>query len=82
MLSKNESLGSEGWGQNLFSGAQWQDKEKWAKTGGQEIPPKCEEKIPCRQGTGALEKVAQISCGISFSEDSKLTWLLPTPTVL
>ena len=59
---------SEGWGQTLFSGAQWQDKGQWAQTEAQEVPSEHEEEVPS-EGEGALEQAAQGGCGVSFSGD-------------
>ena len=59
---------SGGWGQALFSGAQWQDKGQWAQTEAQEVPSEHEEEL-VSEGDGALEQAAQGGCGISFSGD-------------
>ena len=60
---------SGGWGQTLFSGAQQQDKGQWAQTEAQEVPSEHEEEVFPSEGDGALEQVAQRSCGFSFSGD-------------
>ena len=58
---------SGGWGQALFSGAQWQDKGQWAQTEAQEVLSEHEEEF--HEGDGALEQAAQGGCGVSFSGD-------------
>ena len=58
---------SGGWGQALFSSAQWQDKGQWAQTEAQEVPAEHEEELLSSEGDGALEQVAQRGCGVSFS---------------
>ena len=60
---------SGGWGQALFSGAQWQDKGQWAQTEAQEVPAEHEEELLPSEGDGALEQAAQGGCGVSFSGD-------------
>ena len=60
---------SGGWGQDLFSGAQWQDKAQRAQTEAQEVPPEHEEELLPSEGDGALEQAAQGGCGVSFSGD-------------
>jgi len=60
---------SGGWGQALFSGAQWQDKGQWAQTEAQEFPSEHEEELLPFEGDGALEQAAQGVCGVSFSGD-------------
>ena len=60
---------SGGWGQTLFSGAQWQDKGQWAQTETWEVPSEHEEELLPSEGDGALEQAAQGGCGFSFSGD-------------
>ena len=60
---------SEGWGQTLSSGAQWQDKGQWAQTEAEEAPAEHEEELLHSEGDGALEKAAQGGCEVSFSGD-------------
>ena len=60
---------SGGWGQTLFSGAQWQDKGQWAQTEAREVPAEHEEELLPSEGDGALEQAAQGGCGFSFSGD-------------
>ena len=60
---------SGGWGQTLFSGAQWQDKGKWVQTEAEEVPPEHEKELLHFEGDGAVEQAAQGSCGVSFSGD-------------
>ena len=60
---------SGGWGQALFSGAQWQDKGQWAQTEAQEVLSEHEEELLSSEGDGALEQAAQGGCGVSFSGD-------------
>ena len=60
---------SRGWGQSLFSSAQWQDKGQWAQTEAQEVPSEHEEELLPSEGDGALEQAAQGGCGVSFSGD-------------
>ena len=60
---------SGGWGQALFSGAQWQDKGQWAQTEAQELPSEHEEELLPSEGDGALAQAAQGSCEVSFSGD-------------
>ena len=60
---------SGGWGQALFSGAQWQDKGQWAQTKAQEVLSEHEEELLPSKGDGALEQAAQGGCGVSFSGD-------------
>ena len=60
---------SGGWGQTLFSGAQWQDKRQCTQTKAQEVPSECEEELLPSEGGGALEQAAQGGCGVSFSGD-------------
>ena len=60
---------SGGWGQTLFSGAQWQDKGQWAQTEAEEVPSEHEEELLHSEGDGALEQVAQRDSGFSFSGD-------------
>ena len=59
----------QGWGQALFSGAQWQDKGQWAQTEAQQVPSEHEEELLLSEGDGALEQAAQGYCGVSFSGD-------------
>ena len=47
---------SGGWGQALFSGAQWQDKGQWAQTEAKEVPSEYEEELLLFEGDGALEQ--------------------------
>ena len=49
---------SGGWGQTLFSGAQWQDKRQQAQTEAQEVPAEHEEELIYSEGEGALEQAA------------------------
>ena len=60
---------SGGWGQALFSGAQWQDKGQWAQTEAEEVPSEHEEELLPSEGDGALEQAAQGGYGVSFSGD-------------
>jgi len=60
---------SGGWGQTLFSGAQWQDKGQRAQTEAQKVPSEHEEELLHSEGDVALEQVAQGGCGVSFSGD-------------
>ena len=60
---------SRGRGQTQFSGAQQQDKGKWAQTEAQEVPAKHEEELLPSEGDGALEHVGQRGGGVSFSGD-------------
>lgn len=53
-------------GQIPFSEAQWQDKERWAQTGVQEVLSKHEEKHLQCLGDWALGQVALRGCGVSF----------------
>ena len=57
---------SGGWGQTLFSGAQWQDKGQWAQTEAQEVPSEHKELLHS-EADGTLEPAAQSDCGVSFS---------------
>jgi len=68
-LQISEGWVSGGWGQTLFSGAQQQDKGQWAQTEAQEVPSEHEEELLPSEGDGALERVAQGGCGVSFSGD-------------
>ena len=43
---------SGGWGQTLFSGAQWQDKGQWVKTEAQEVLSEHEEELLHSEGDG------------------------------
>ena len=61
---------SGGWGQALFSGAQWQDKGQRAQTEAEEVPSEPEEELLPSEGDGALEQAAQGGCGVSFSGDN------------
>jgi len=58
---------SGGWGQALFSGAQRQDKGKWAQTEAEEVPSEHEEELLPSEGDGALEHATQGGGGFSFS---------------
>ena len=58
---------SGGWGQTLFSCAQWQDTR--AQTAAQEVPSEHEEELLPSEGDGALAQAAQGGCGVSFSGD-------------
>jgi len=60
---------SGGWGQALFSGAQWQDKGQWAQTEAQEVPSEYEEELLPSEGDRALAQAAQGGCEVSFSGD-------------
>ena len=60
---------SGGWGQTLFSGAQWQDKGQRAQTEAQEVPSEHEEELLPSEGDGALEQAAQGGGGVSFCGD-------------
>ena len=60
---------SGGWGQALFSGAQWQDKGQWAQTEAEEVPAEHEEELLPSEGDRALAQTAQGGCGVSFSGD-------------
>ena len=60
---------SGGWGQTLFSSAQWQDKGQWAQTEAQEVPSEHEEEFLPSDGDRALEQAAQGDCRVSFSGD-------------
>ena len=55
---------SRGWGQTLFSGAQQQDKGKWAQTEAQEVPSEHEEELLPSEGDRALEQAAQRAGGV------------------
>lgn len=55
--------------QALFSGAQQQDKEKWAQTETWEVSYEYEEKLLDFEGDRALQQATQRDCGMSFSED-------------
>ena len=59
---------SGGWGQALFSRAQWQDKGQWAQTEAQEVPAEHEEELLPSEGDGALEQAAQGGCGVSSGD--------------
>jgi len=60
---------SGGWGQNLFSGAQQQDKGQWAQTEAEEVLSEHEEELLPSEGDGALAQAALGGCGFSFSGD-------------
>ena len=60
---------SRGWGQTIFSGAQWQDKGQQAQTEEEEVPSEHEEESLPSEGDGALEQATQGGCGVSFSGD-------------
>ena len=60
---------SGGWGQALFSSAQWQDKGQWAQTEAQEVPADHREELLPSEGDRALEQAAQGGFGFSFSGD-------------
>ena len=68
-LQISEGWVSGGWGQALFSGAQWQEKGQWAQTEAQEVPPEHEEELRPSEGDGTLEQATQGGCGVSFSGD-------------
>lgn len=53
---------SRGWGQAIFSGAQQQDEEQWARTETQEVPPEYEEQLLYFEGGRAQEQAAQRCC--------------------
>ena len=67
-LQISEGWVSGGWGQALFSGAQWQDKGQWAQTEATEVLSEHEEELLPSEGDGALAQAAQGGCGVSFSE--------------
>ena len=60
---------SGGWGQTLFSGAQWQDKGQWAQNEAQEVLSEHEKELLPSEGGEALDQIAQGGCGVSFSGD-------------
>jgi len=68
-LQISEGWMSGGWGQALFSSAQWQDKGQWAQIEEQEVPSEHEEEFFPSEGDGALTQAAQGGCGFSFSGD-------------
>ena len=68
-LQISEGWVSGGWGQALFSNAQWQDKRQWAQTEAQEVPSEHEEELLPSEGDGALEQVAQGGGGVYFPGD-------------
>ena len=68
-LQISEGWVSVGWGQTLFSGAQWQDKWQWAQTEAEEVPSEDEEELLPSEGYRTLEQAAQGGCGFSFSGD-------------
>jgi len=60
---------SGGWGQTLSSGAQQQDKGKWAQTEAEEAPAEHEEELLPSEDDRALAQAAHGGCGVSFSGD-------------
>ena len=61
-------MGWRGWGQTVFSGAQWQDKGQQAQTEAQEVLSEHEEELLPSEGDGALEQAAQRGCGVSSGD--------------
>jgi len=62
---------SGGWGQALFSGAQWQDKGQRPQIEAEEVPSAPEEELLPSEGDGALEQAAQGGGRVSFSGDTQ-----------
>ena len=67
----SEGWVSGGWGQAIFSGAQWQDEGQWAQTEAQEVPSEHEEELLPSEGDRGLEQTAQGGCRAFFSRDTQ-----------
>jgi len=65
------------WGQALFSGAQWQDKEQQVQTGTQEVPYKHREGLLYCEGDRAVARAAQRGGGVSSGEILTFSGHLP-----